>query len=105
MHLMNTKDSDYSQVSIGGFPFAEASVGIWVTSRNGDSFVPVPAVAYAGDLLFSAAERALRRIFAAVAEVVNKALEESASQEDLAEQLTTMVGVGTQAPVSKGKAA
>ncbi|MFA6241088.1 MAG: hypothetical protein WC655_09175 [Candidatus Hydrogenedentales bacterium] len=102
---MNTRDNDEYHVCIGGFPFAEAPMGVWMTPRNGDTFAPVPAVAYAGDLLFSAAERVVRRVYNALAQVVNNALEDSASQEELAGQVETIASAEPPVTVSNDKAA
>ncbi len=102
---MNTRDNGEYHVCIGGFPFAEAPMGVWMTPQNGETFAPVPAVAYAGDLLLNAAERVVCRMFAAVARVVNKALEDSTPQEDLAAPRTAVVDADVPAIDSKDKAA
>lgn len=71
---MNTNDYTNATISLGGFPFAEASVGVWIATRNGDGFVPVPAVAYAGDVLCTAAARAVRRLIGSLMRYIESIL-------------------------------
>ncbi|MBX7255853.1 MAG: hypothetical protein K1Y02_05790 [Candidatus Hydrogenedentes bacterium] len=73
---MNKTEQDTSNFSMGGFPSAEASMGVWVATRNGDTFVPVPAVVYAGDMLFTAAARGLRRIMLSLVRFIESRLPE-----------------------------